>query len=353
MSRGLPQTVRDNIEKCRASALAAVESYNRPGPRFRTAQYLVMVVIAWSALYHAIFYRRGEKPWYRKRSSGSGKGVRYQKIDGEPKHWDLAECLRQYFGSDSSAVRSNLEFLLGLRNKIEHRHLPELDAALYGECQASLLNLEEMLVTEFGAKFALTEHLAVSLQFSRTTPSEKRRAARVLASDAAKTVTDYVERFRGRLSSTVLNSMRYSFSVFLVPRVANRARAADAAVQFIHVDEASEAELSRLEKLNVLIREKKIPIANLDLRKPGQVVAELQDSVPFTVNVSIHTAAWKHFNVRPAAGSPKPHQTQTDFCIYDPAHRDYLYTQAWVNKLRDELGSADGYRRIAGRDPER
>lgn len=58
MPRGLPKTVKDNIEKCQAAAIAAVEAYNRPGKRFRTAQYLVMIVIAWTALFHALFYKK-------------------------------------------------------------------------------------------------------------------------------------------------------------------------------------------------------------------------------------------------------------------------------------------------------
>ncbi len=41
--------------------------------------------------------------------------------------------------------------------RIEHRHLPELDAGLYSECQAALLNLEEFLTTEFGARYALAD----------------------------------------------------------------------------------------------------------------------------------------------------------------------------------------------------
>ncbi len=351
MPRGLPQVVRENLEKCQSAALAAVESYNRPGPRFRTAQYLVMIVIAWTAFFHAVFYRRGERPWYRKRNSGAGTGVRYQKIDGEPRHWDLSECLKHYFGDQNPPERQNLEFLLKLRNKIEHRHLPELDASLYGECQAALMNLEEKVVSEFGARYALQDQLAVSLQFSRTTPAEKKRAARILASDSAKSVTDYIERFRGRLAPTVLNSMRYSFSVFLVPKVANRRSAADAAVEFVPVDEASEPELARLEKLNVLIREKKIPIANLNRRKPSQVVDELKDVLSFPVNVSVHTAAWKHFKVRPKGGSARPDRTQTDFCIYDEVHGDYTYTQAWINKLREALSTTEGYREIVGREP--
>lgn len=143
MPRGLPQAVKNNLEKCQLATFAAVEVYNRPGRSFRTAQFLVMIVIAWTALFHAIFFKQSIKPWYKLRNG------RFEKIDGDPKHWDLSECLKQYYVGATPPERKNLEFLIGLRNKIEHRHLPELDASMYGECQASLLNLEVLLISSF------------------------------------------------------------------------------------------------------------------------------------------------------------------------------------------------------------
>src|SRR5207245_10380680 len=130
---------------------------------------------------------------------GAGRAVRYVKVDGEPKHWDLSECLRQYFADKNPPEQKNLEFLIGLRNKIERRHLPEFDAALYGECQAALLNLEGLLVAEFGERYALAEQLAISLQFSRVVPEEKVKVARVLATSSVKNVKDYIEKFRAGL----------------------------------------------------------------------------------------------------------------------------------------------------------
>jgi len=352
MPKNLPHTVQDNLEKCRSAAIAAVDAYNRPGPRFRTAQFLVMITIAWTALIHAIYFKRRKKPWYRTRTSGTGRAVRYQKIDGEPRHWDLSECLKQYYGDKNPAERKNLEFLVKLRNKIEHRHLPELDASLYGECQASLLNLEELLVKEFGVKYALMETLAVSLQFSSTSPPQKTQAAKQLVSAAAKSVTDYIEKFRGALPSTVLNSMKYSYSVFLVPKVANRESAADAAVVFVKVDEASQEELERMGRLNVLIKEKHIPIANVDLYKPGQVVAELQPRVPFVITMTTHTSAWQHFSVRPPYGEQHPERTRSEYCVFDPPHGDYLYTKAWIERLVEELSNPDRFKEITGREPQ-
>jgi hypothetical protein len=44
-----------------------MEVYNRPGPRFRTAHYIVLIVMAWTALFHAINFKKGTNPWYKKK----------------------------------------------------------------------------------------------------------------------------------------------------------------------------------------------------------------------------------------------------------------------------------------------
>jgi hypothetical protein len=344
MAKGLPQAARDNIEKCRAATVAAVDVYNRPGSRFRTAHYIVLIVLAWTAFFHALFYKKNSKPWYKKKGKHP-KGDRYIHVEGEPKHWDLTECLKQHYGGNNPPERKNIEFLIGLRNKVEHRHLPDLDAGLYGECQAALLNLENALTSEFGANYAMAEQLAVSLQFTQIIPAEKKKAAKGLAK-AVKTVKEYVETFRGGLPSSTLNSTKYSFNVFLVPKVGNKKELADAAVEFIRVDDASEEELARLEKLNVLIKEKHIPIANLDLRKPKQVVAEVAAKLPYKFTLAAHTGAWQHFKVRPKADAAKPENTDAKYCAYDSAHKDYLYTEAWIDKLLKDLADAEAFKTI-------
>ena len=344
----MPVAAREHLDKTIAAATAAVEAYNRPGRRFRTAQFIVLITMAWSAAFHAAFFRRRRRPWY---SEGSGRGTRYVKIDGEPKHWDLDQCLKQFYGDKNPPERQNLRFLIGLRNKIEHRHLPDLDASLYGECQACLMNLEEFIASEFGSRWSLAEDLAVSLQFSRVVPPGKRAAIRKLTATASKSVREYVEKFRGALPADVLNSSKYSFSVYLVPKTANRASASDASVEFIPYDESKPEEMARLEKLTTLIKEKLIPVANLDLFKPGEVVKELQGRVPYRVNAHTHTQAWRHHSVRPAHGDAKPEKTRQEYCVYDHAHEDYLYTRAWVELLARDLADPVKYEEITGKPP--
>lgn len=348
MPPGLPVVAKEHLEKAKSAAIAAVEVYNRPGRRFRTAHFVVLIILAWCAAMHAAFYRRRRRPWY---SDGTGKGTRYVKVDGEPKHWDLSECLKHFHGDKHPPVRQNLRFLIGLRNKVEHRHLPDLDPALYGECQAALMNLEEFLVSEFGARWGLAEDLAVSLQFSTAVPAQKRAAAKKLAASVSKGVRDYVEKFRGGLAPEVLTSSKYSFSVYLVPKVANRASAADASVEFIPYDETKPEEMARLEKLTTLIKEKLVPVANLDLLKPGEVVDVLRKRLPFKVSPHTHTMCWRHFKVRPPQGDAEPQRTRQEFCVYDNAHEDYLYTRPWVETLARDLADPAKFEAITGKKP--
>ena len=59
-------------------------------------------------------------------------------IDGEEKSWELSECCDEYWPGVEAAEKFNLKFLIGLRNKIEHRSLPAIDLAVSGECQSAL-----------------------------------------------------------------------------------------------------------------------------------------------------------------------------------------------------------------------
>jgi hypothetical protein len=100
-----------------------VEAYKKPGSHFRTAHYIVVMTMAWTALFYAIFFKDGRRPWYRKKTSGKGRRVRYVRVDGEPKHWELSECVDQHFQDKNLPERENLKFLdCGTRSSIAICH---------------------------------------------------------------------------------------------------------------------------------------------------------------------------------------------------------------------------------------
>jgi hypothetical protein len=349
MPRGLPHPVKENLTKARDAALAAVEIYNKPAIDFRAGNYIVLMVIAWTALFHAIFYRRGVKPWYVLPSKGKRK--RYKRIDGDMAHWELAECLQQYFTSNNPPERKNLEFILGLRNKIEHRSMPQLDPTLFGECQAMLMNFDDLLVKEFGAKYGMADKLALAIQFSRTSPKAQQEAQKKLARSASTKVLDYISQFRMGLPTEVLNSQQFRFSVYLVPKIANHEKCADVAMEFIPYDATKPEEMEELAKVVGMIREKQVPVANVDMIKAGDVVKEVNRQLPFKFNMHHHTKAWQHYGVRPASKSAVPEKTKTDFCVFDKAHGDYVYTKAWGRFLVQKLSDAAEFQSVTGQGP--
>jgi len=126
------------IENSLNSALTAVETYNRPRTQFRIENYIILMVIAWTKLFHAYFQVTiGERYFYKE------KNGRFKRIEGEKKAWELAECIKNYQKNAdenklSKAVVANLKLFIGIRNKIEHRYWDSsaLDILLFGECQA-------------------------------------------------------------------------------------------------------------------------------------------------------------------------------------------------------------------------
>src|ERR1041385_5205666 len=338
--RGLPRAVKSSLEKACDSALLAVEVYNKPAVKFKSGGYITLMVIAWTSLLHAIFFRSKQKPYYKKPNG------RYEKREGEYRHWELGESIRQYFGSDTSnAIRKNLEFFIPLRNKIEHRSMPELDASIFGECQAMLLNFDEILEKEFGAKHRLRESLSFSLQLF---PSTENLVAAVKKNPATKPVVDFIQAYRSSISPDIQSSGKYSFKAFLI-QVANHPSADAVPIRFVHYDKLSTDERKQIDQLAAIVKVKPTPVFNLDLMKPGEVVKKVQQGLgnpkvrrsgkmvdKFTSDT--HTRAWKKYKVRPPSKSTTPWETDPKYCVYDKLNGNYGYTTGWVEFLVDKLG---------------
>lgn len=336
--KGLPYEVKALIQKARESALLAVETYNRPTATFRSAAYVVLMIIAWTSLFHAIFVRRRVKPYYRKQNS-----KRYQKVEGDFKRWELGECLSQYYKDQSPAVRKNLDFFIKLRNKIEHRSFPQLDTEIFGECQAMLMNFESMLCTEFGERHALRASLCFALQFSRSFSKPSEGEAGKSEQRKFKAVKTFIDQFRSSLSTEIQSDLSYSFKVFLVPKIGNHAAKDAVAIEWIKYDPNKPEEMKEYEKIVALIKPKEVLVINKGFLKPGQVAKKVAAALGKPFSTNLHASCWRHFNVRPPKGSSDPKACDTRFCVYDEVHRDYLYTDEWVKHLVNALSGQVTY----------
>jgi len=340
--KGLPRAVKAALEKARDSALLAVEICNKPAVKFKSGGYITLMVIAWTALFHGIFFKRKVKP-FQKKASG-----RYVKIEGDFKYWELAECLAEFYGAETqNPVRKNLEFFIPLRNKIEHRSMPEIDPSIFGECQAMLLNFDEMLEKQFGTKYCLRESLSFSLQLF---PSAESLVEAVKRKPESKSVADFIQQYRSTITPDVTASSKYSFKAFLI-QVANHKSESALPIQFVHFDRLSEEEKKQITQIVAMVKPKQVPVTNLDLIKPGGVAKKVQQGLgnPKHIrggkeinrfNESTHALCWKRYKVRPLSGSSTPEKTEWKYCVYDKMHGDYGYTAEWVKflieKLKDE-----------------
>ena len=337
--------LRPYLNKARDSALLAVEVYNKPAITFKSAAYVALMVIAWTSLLHAIFLRKRRRPYYK---AANG---RYVKVDGDYKHWELKECVQRYWENEAnSPVRKNLEFFIPLRNKIEHRHLPELDATIFGECQALLLNFDALLAAEFGENRRLRECLTFSLQLF---PSGESFAAAVKANKNLKDVKRFVDDFRGSISADVQNSGQFSFKAFLI-QVANHQSQDAMAIQFVQYDKLSDDQKAEVSRLPALIKLKSVGVVNADLIRAGDVVRAVQGKlgnpkVPRNgkqvakFNLDTHVRCWRRYEIRPGGKAEKPEFTDQRYCIYDKAHEDYLYTPAWIDYLVEKMKDDNEY----------
>jgi hypothetical protein len=343
--------VKTHLQKARESACLAVEIYNKPLVEFKSGGFIVLMCVAWTSLFHALFFRKGIKPFYRQKDNPR----RYMKVDGDYKAWELATCLKHHFGGDSPAARRNLEFFIGLRNKIEHRSMPELDPHVFGECQALLFNFEDMLFYEFGPEHAMNQSLTLALQFSHLRDENQSRAVTRLHKPLAKNVEDYLNTFRSALSADVRSDLQYSYKLFLVPKVANRSGHSenDLAVEFVRYDPDDADQMRQYEQVMSLMKPVMSQALNVGGLKASDVCKQILPVVQvvagkgtrFTAS-SHHVRAWKFYNVRPPANDPHPEKTNTKYCYYDVAHKDYLFTHEWVAFLQKEFRKPGQFQKV-------
>lgn len=318
------------LESSVDAALLAVEIYNKPRTAFRSEGFIALMIMAWTRLFHACFHASiGDRYYYKK----AGK---YVVVDGERKAWELNTCIVKY-GRLLSPVEKNLQFFIGLRNKIEHRHIEkrEVDVLIFGECQALLYNYETMLINMFGAQYALNEALVYSLQFSYLRTHGQKDANKAVLSRDLADVVGYIRKYRAGLDDDVFDSQEYSIKLIQIPRISNTNRF-DAAIEFVRWDELNESDKTAYEQIAAIVKDKRVVVsaANVKRLKPSEVVRKVNALLPAVhLTQNLHTVIYKLFGVRPPNGAEDPFNTNAEFCLYDETHGDYVFQDAWVELL--------------------
>lgn len=348
-----PARWQSTVQTSVKEAVLAVRLYNDPTETRAVEAFVIHMHLAWLYLLHAEFTRDGTdfRHWIK-----GARPPRLERVDGEPKRWELATCVRKRWPSDKEPVRANLEFFIALRNKIEHRYTgthASMALALAGRAQALLLNFEEELTGHFGASRSLADRLRFPVLVGTfTKPGEQ--ALLTLQAKLPTALRTFIADYHAGLDPDVEADQRFSVRLRVTQELVRKGPDS-LAVQFTRLDDMTDEQRQAVEQMGragqVIVREQHRPIYNLDLMKATKACAEVAEQVPYVFNMGHFVAAWKKLKVRPPKGDPNPERTDERYCSYDKLHSDYGYTRAYVKRLVKQCGTEGGFREATGRVP--
>lgn len=350
-----PSKFMQMVEASQDESQLAVRLYNDPTETRSFEAFIVHMHVAWLYLLHAEYAR--DKVDYRYWRT-VGKRRFLDRVDGEPKEWELAKSVRERWPSAQDPVRANLEFFIGLRNKIEHRYAKRaqlaLTAILGGQAQALLLNYEEELVAQFGVEHSLATRLRFPLFIGSFTTTGEQALIR-LRRHLPAALRNYISVYEAGLSASVVNDPRFELRLRVFQELAPKAGPDTLPIQYTRFDDMTDEQKSAVEEAGrkglVIIKERQRAVLGHGLWKPKRAAGEVEKLIPFVFNVNHFTEAWKTLGVRPPYRSSSPEKTDEKYCIYDELHKDYGYTEAYIKKLVRECSTETGFRRVVGKGP--
>lgn len=230
MKRKVFSEKRDLINKAREAMLSAVQIYNNPLITFKTESFIVLSIIAWTYLLHAYFRSKGIDYRYFTRVGSRKRYIRNP--DGSIKYWDLKECISKSSCPLDKNTINNIEFLIGLRNQVEHKKADGLDSYLSARYQACALNFNFYLKKLHGERHGLDHNLALSLQFAELDYSQAKTIKDKEGLIPAE-VMSYVSGFDNRLSTPEVENERFAYRLLFTKVVAKRKGQADRVIEFI------------------------------------------------------------------------------------------------------------------------
>lgn len=294
---GLNIIDHERLIKAREAMFLAVEMFNTPHITFKSEYFAVYVIIAWTYLVHVYCEKEGESIYNGKKTKPL---------------LDLLNVVNL-----SGVIKKNLKAIIKIRNQVEHNITGSSDSNWYALFQACCLNFEKTIVEWFGEKLSLSSHLSFALQFSKLDLSQFKDKQSLNIPSSIEALDAEINK---EISEELARSQEYRFRV-----VYTLVDSPDGeAVQFV---DPKSAEGQRIQ--TVLIREK--DLAEKYPYKPKIVVDKINKKYSrFTMRK--HIDAYKKYKVRPS-----DKEKHNKYCMYHSTHKDYTYSQEWIDFLLSEI----------------
>lgn len=310
---GLNLFDHERLIRAREAMVLAVQVFNSPALRFKAEVFAMLANVAWTYLLHEHYERK------------TGKIV-----GNDGRTLLLSQMLDRQDCPLSKGVKDNLRALKILRDDVEHKLLGRADARWLGLFQACCLNFDKTICDLFSKRLTLSHDLSFAIQFTRMNLEQ-------LATLNRFEISAHIDAVDARLTEGMTEAqiadLEYQFRVVYTLDAVTKSRAH---FQFVLPDSAEGKDIR-----NVLVQHKLAD--HLYPHKPGDVVSQVKQKTGKAFTSHNHTQAWRKFEVRPRKGAAQPENTKRDYCVYHAAHKDYTYSDQWVEHLAAEVNDDQKY----------
>lgn len=233
----------------------------------------------------------------------------------------------------SDGIRNNLKAIKIIRDDVEHKKLGKIDVEWSSLFQACCLNFNKILCELFGDKLTLENDLSLSLQFSKMSTSQLTIANQFEIPEEIRAIDARLEE---NLTEEQRNDLEFRFRVIYTLDAASKSRTH---FQFVQPESADGKEI-RTVLVKDRIADDKYP------HKASHVWCEIRRRTNISFKQHNHTQAWILYEVRPRGNVKQPENTKKEYCIYHKTHKDYTYTDSWVDFLVQKVSDPNEYEKI-------
>lgn len=304
----------ERLIRARESMILAVQIFNSPSMKFKTEVFAVLVNIAWTYLLHEHYEK---------------KGVPIMQDDG--RSLLLSKMLKRQDCPLSKSIIDNLNSIKTIRDSVEHTLFRKGDLKWLSIFQACCLNFEKTIVTLFGEETTLKNDLSFSLQFSKL---DFDQITELQKYDLPANIDALDAQLATSISEESLTSLEYKFRVVYTFENSTKSKSH---IKFVLPEDVDADEIK-----NVLVKHENSD--KLYPYKAKQVMKLVQQKSSRRFSSHNHTQAWKKFKIRPATNAKQPEDTNTEYCHYHTAHKDYTYSEHWVTFLVDTIADEQSYK---------
>ncbi len=298
--------------KAREAILNAVQTYNNPKTHFRAEIFIVSAVIAWTYVIHAFFKREGID-YFKYKQDGTVQKTKY----GGDCFLGLLECLDKPECKVNEGAKNNLEYLIEIRNEIEHRCTQKIDADISAKLQACCMNFNQYIKETFGDALGLDKDLSFALQFSHLNLEQQKTMASELTLPVNVRLAQ--EKFEDNMSEEQYNDQRYAIRVGIFSRTSNNKNKADQLVTLVDPDSPES------EQINQIVLKRSEP----EKYKPKRIVKEMKAAGFSNFRMHEHTLLKKKFDPQ---HEKKIGNNIGKYGVW--IDNDWFYYESWLDKIK-------------------